>query len=487
MELTSTSKRVIKSLRNLVFDPLPRAETLEVSRIDVDGPTILFTYRVRRREYINRVILPAKLSRPLRDAEGPVLRQLLTAMALAFGASLYKLSDFAEIDVRTAPLDLESRSFFEDFFQGGMGEFRFLQGLNPSRRSKVTGSDGPRIDPVEQETEDRLLLLNGGGKDTIVAAELLKDAGQPFTWLTIRPNPTRRKVVELSGVSESLEVNFEIDERIEKDSAYPWGHVPFVSIALTIGLLVALLTKARYVATGNELSANYGNTIYRGFEVNHQYTKSFAFEKGFSNFANRRVTSSVEIFSILRPFHDLQLARLFATHKKYLGHFISCNRGIAHGEWCKSCPKCAFTALALRPFLSAPELVQVFGEDVFDRQKIRKHILDLVRGTIKPWECVGTREECALALGLIFENEPELDFRDYPRRADLERALSGIDLEALRASILVGTNDEHLIPDSLVERMNRGQRRCAREAGRIGRSAIQDRQANLAESERSAS
>jgi hypothetical protein len=453
--LKPTAVRIARSVRNVFRDPPPRKHILELNRIDVDGAQIDFVYRAKGREYRVSLTLPARLSDPLKSAHGEPLQQLLTAIGLAFAPLLFKLTDFAEVAVNTAPLDLESISFFEAFFVGGLGEFRYLQGLDPARKIRVTAPTGAAITPLRQNTEDRLLMLNGGGKDTIVAAELLKAGGQPFTWVTVRPNATRRKVIELSGVPDSIEVKYESDETIVNDRAYHWGHVPNTSIVLSIGLLIAVLTKARYVAAGNEISADYGNVVYRGFEVNHQYTKSSAFERGFWRFAQRRVTSSTSVFSVLRPFYDLQLAQLFSTHRQYLGDFISCNAGIGRGQWCKRCPKCAFTALALRPFLPPGEHDAIFGEDVIQRVKIRKHILDLVRGDIKPWECVGTRDECALALQLTLEKYPGLDFDSFPRRRDFEKALLGFDTAKLRSKVLETTANGHMIPEVLVERLNR--------------------------------
>jgi len=454
MSMPYQAKRFGKAVRNLFADPLPRNRTIALVAARSNSCGVDFCYMAMGKRFRVRLNLDPSLGERIADLPMVPRDQALAAIGIAFVPFFFKLTDFRRVVVETTSLDPESQAFFARFLRCGLGEFRYLQGLNPARRIEVCASAAGRMRPVELDTRDHLLMLNGGGKDTIVAGELLKASGQPFSWLTIRPNRTRRRVIELSGNSNAIEVGYEVDEEIERLKAYPWGHVPHTSIVLSIGLLVAMLSGSRYVAAGNEHSANFGNLRYRGFEVNHQYTKSFEFERGFADFAARCVTPSVRVFSILRPFHDLQLAQLFANHVTYLPHFISCNRGIHHGVWCKECPKCAFTALALSPFVSADMMHTIFGEDVLQRPQIRRHIIDLVSGGTKPWECVGTREECALALHLLLERNPDLRFNGDPGREALEAAIKGVDVAYLRASILDETQPDHAIPPSLVERLN---------------------------------
>ena len=51
---------------------------------------------------------PGHLEAALKASAGPALNQLLTLAGIAFSTFLFKLSDFAVLDVRTAPLDVES-------------------------------------------------------------------------------------------------------------------------------------------------------------------------------------------------------------------------------------------------------------------------------------------------------------------------------------------------------------------------------------------
>lgn len=449
-----TPKRLVKSIRNLFVDPPPRNKTLHVKRPRMTASGFDVCYEAVGKEYAVAIELPDHLLKKFQEIEADKLAPTICAISMAFAPFLFKLSDFSTVLIDGFVIDKESQQFFAKFLRGGLGEFRYVQGLDPTRAVQVEAAQYRDVTPSKFDTDDHVLMLNGGGKDTVVAGELLTMSGQPFTWVTIRPNQARRSVVELSGNASSIEVGYVLDRNAESRKAYPWGHFPHTSVVLSLGLLVAQLVGARYVCAGNENSANHGNVVHQGFEVNHQYTKSSEYEKGFHDYVTRCVSPDFEVFSILRPFNDLQLARIFSHFKNYHGSFISCNKGISRNEWCKNCPKCAFTALALYPFLETAGYDKIFGEDVMQRPSIRHHILDLTSAKIKPWECVGTREECKLALSLVLERYPGKNFEEKPDLTDLEAALSGFDAKQARNRLLESTSREHLIPDSLVEKLN---------------------------------
>lgn len=450
----SQAKRLLKTARNFFKDPLPRRRTLIVKAFVARDPGIVFEYLVEQNEYTVKLTLPEPLRRQLELQSGVATQQALSAIAVALAAHFFKLTDFLGVEIHCAPVDQKTLLFFERFFLGGLGEFRYLQGLDPTRRIHVTALQTSADAASGMVMREHALMLNGGGKDTVVAAEMLKRGGQSFTWLTVHANDTRRKIVELSGNRDSVEIEYELDPRIEQQAAYAWGHVPQVSIFLAIGTLVALLTQTRYVVVGNERSSNYGNLSFRGSEINHQYTKSFAYERDFHDFVRRRVCTGIDVCSVLRPFHDVQLAELFASLKNYHRDFVSCNRGIRNGQWCRQCEKCAFTALALGPFLARDELSMIFGEDVLARPGIRRHIIALACGDTKPWECVGTKEECQLALRLLLDRYPALDFPEYPRRKDLALAAVAQPPDSANHQLMDSASDEHLIAQPLLGKLN---------------------------------
>lgn len=449
-----SKKRLFKSIRNVLADPLPRNKTLCVNGASMTANGFDLHYHTLGQDFSVAIELPDFLLKKLQATEQSAVAPTLCAVAMAFAPFFFKLSDFKKVAIEGFAIDAESKDFFARYLQGGLGEFRYLQGLDPTRPIQVEACRYEHAAPTRIVTDDHLLMLNGGGKDTVVAGELLLRSGQPFTWVTIRPNQARRSVIELSGNTNSIEIGYVLSRSAEKMRAYPWGHFPHTSVVLSLGLLVAQLTGARYVCAGNENSANYGNLTLKGFDINHQYTKSHEYEKGFYDYVTRCVSPDIEVFSILRPFNDLQLAKVFAHFDKYHSSFISCNKGITRNQWCKNCPKCAFTALALYPFLKPEGYNRIFGEDVMQLQSIRRHIIELTSSNIKPWECIGTQEECKLALALLLERYPSQVLAGKPGVSDLQDAVSGFNVSQAQINLLGNTNSEHLIPQNVVRKLN---------------------------------
>jgi hypothetical protein len=344
--------------------------------------------------------------------------------------------------------------FWEDFAYRALGEFRFVNGLDPTRRVRVLGGSDAQLPPPPRiDTSPCVLLLNGGGKDSVVSLELLKAMGVEFDVFSVDPNPTRDGIVSLSGPRRSLHAEVKMDPSIETHGRYRWLPEAAGALVCFLAQIPAVAHGYRYVAIGNEQSANFGNVRYRGIDINHQYDKSFAFERDFAEHVESFLVRGVHTFSLLRPLYDLRIAQIFTRFDRYFPVFVSCNNGLKDGVWCKRCPKCAFVYVALRSFLDDEPLKSIFGEDLLRQARIRRHLLDMVAGRVRPWECIGTQDECRLALRLTLDRMPGGDFPDWPRRKHLEAPLRSLDLTAHRRRYLEGFHEPHRIPDELAGRL----------------------------------
>ncbi len=98
-------------------------------------------------------------------------------------------------------------------------------------------------------------------------------------------------------------------------------------------------------------------------------------------------------------------------------------------------------------FLDKRKLLRVFGEDLWEKRETRIRIRHLMTSRVKPWECVGTREECKLAARLHFERFGERQFTERPFMDELRNAYRDLDLESAKQKYLVGLQDQHNIPD----------------------------------------
>jgi hypothetical protein len=212
----------------------------------------------------------------------------------------------------------------------------------------------------------------------------------------------------------------------------------------------------------NEWSANEGNTLFLGQVINHQYSKSLEFELAFREYCRQSLSTSIEYFSLLRPWHELQISRLFSQFPNYFSKFLSCNRGQKVGLWCGECPKCLFAALILSPFLSPETLQKIFGQDLLNKSSylpIFEELTGLVE--VKSLECVGTREESRMAVALAMEKwyaqDPPLLFQHAAQHF-------GDEFESLRAQapgFLHAWQESNTLPPLFAEALLKLQRKYA--------------------------
>jgi hypothetical protein len=277
-------------------------------------------------------------------------------------------------------------------------------------------------------------------------AELAKATELPLAWCSVNPTPRHRSVADASGVLENCQVRFKVDPAIKNNARYQWGHVPYAAVYMSTSLLAAVARGYRYVGIGNEYSSSFGNVRYKNVELNHQYSKSYEYEAEFQRYLETYVLKGITYCSLLRPFHDLRIASMLSRMPRYFGSFVSCN--LSSG-WCGECPKCAFTYLALMPWLSKDDLSRTFEAAFLRSPAIRKHILELTAGRLKPWECVGTQDECRLALALVLRQHPEMDFPERPTRKDLVAACGNTDTSGAVERLLRRSHEPHTIPAAL--------------------------------------
>lgn len=452
--LPDSFTRPMKAARNLVTDPPPRNTTLHIRKVSSSGRSIELTYAASGRTYVNKVALEADLT--TENIPESAREELLVALALAMSPHLFVLTDFQTVHVECGALSDGQLQFWSWYLRGGLGQFRYQQGLDPAREVQVTT---PRMRTPSPSflapPDERALILNGGGKDTAVAAELMRALGVPFEWLSVNPNRARRALIEASGTPVGHDVRFEIDRSLLRAARYDRRHVPYVAVYMTLGVIVAASRRMRYVVLGNERSADFGNVVVNGVEVNHQFSKTHEFESAFQTHVCDALGLDVHVFSILRPFYEVRLGRLFSALPRYFHSFVSCNQQGPESVWCGQCAKCAFIALALSPFLPEGMREEIFGTDPVGHASIRKHWLDLVREGVKPWECVGTKDESRLALALFLERYPTLDFAEAPRRSELAREVAGLDVGRLTSEYLDGFHGPHNVPAHLVDELRR--------------------------------
>ena len=368
----------------------------------------------------------------------------LEALAFQIGmtelVSYWKIACPKHVVIKPFALTDTQIAFWKKLYYNGLGEFLYLNGITVSEDDLMQiECAGDRSFPkVGVPLEEKVLVPVGGGKDSVVTLECLRKE-MPVTPLIVNPRGATLNCVKTAGYSDEdfIIVNRTLDPTMLRlnQEGYLNGHTPFSALLAFIGVLVAFGSRSRYIALSNESSAN--ESTVPGTNINHQYSKSVAFERDFRNYVAENINDKVQYFSFLRPLNELQIAYLFSKCEAYHSVFRSCNVGSKTDSWCGHCPKCLFTWIILSPFLSRERLTAIFGKDLMADATLQP-IFEELNGTapVKPFECVGTVEEvqaCVAATSKV----PE------PAVPEAHRRVEGPTVD----EILHRFNNEHFLPE----------------------------------------
>jgi hypothetical protein len=388
-----------------------------------------------------RIVFPIA-RRTLSDRDAQVLDQVFRLLLLACGVSYYKAYAPDRILCTGFPLDSATAAFFTDFYVKGLGEFAWRNGIDLA--SRVAFASNPVEPPVAVRLElPRLTCVPvGGGKDSIVTIECLKQAGEPLVLFELGNAAPIEATIARAGLP-AIRVTRRLDPALFalNEAGALNGHVPITGILSMIVLACAIIHGFDAIAMSNEHSASAPNIA----DVNHQYSKSFDFEQAFSRLLERHVVQGVQCFSLLRPLSEVAIARRFARHSEYFPVFRSCNAAFRQSperratNWCCDCPKCRFVFLVLAPFVERSRLIGVFGRNLLDDTAqidgfaelcgLRQH---------KPFECVGEIEESAAVMAHVADMA---EWRDDAVVRTLAPRLHGGDFAALLTA-----RGPHLVP-----------------------------------------
>ncbi len=290
--------------------------------------------------------------------------------------------------------------FYTNNIKTNINEFVSIECIQEKEEyyySKITDESNGYIVPI------------GGGKDSVVTLETLNINKQSDYALIINPKPVTLKCAEIAGFGNNniIEIYRFIDKNLLElnEKGFINGHTPFSAMLAFVSYFVAYLLSKKYVALSNENSANESNVV--GEKINHQYSKSFEFECDFESYANEFLKAPVKYFSFLRPLNELQIAKIFSKHEKFHSTFKSCNVGSkgAEWKWCCNCAKCLFAYIILSPFLYKEKIVNIFGEDLFNKESLLQNFIELTgNGNTKPFDCVGTYEEVNYSISKTIQN-----------------------------------------------------------------------------------
>jgi hypothetical protein len=402
------------------------------------------------------------------DTKSPKLEAALFALHLIGGISYFKTCLPKRIEIRSGSLTKEQADFWNSVYENGLGEFAFKNDINLWNTIKFpfVQKEAPLL-ALKSETKKqflpRVLVPIGGGKDSIVTAELCKKQRFHTTLLRMGDHPFIDELAELA-VLPMLTIDRRISPALFKLNTQGAlnGHVPITAYLSFLTLVLAELYGFDAVIMSNERSANEGNVAFHGKEINHQWSKSLEFEKALQDYIRTFIGSNVNYFSLLRPLSELQIVKLFTQYPQYFEHFTSCNAnwkllsplprtgegsGVGANRWCNKCPKCAFAFLLMSAFLGKEQLMSIFGKNLFEDEALLPLYRELlgIEG-FKPFECVGTPDESKAAF-LLAHKRGELE-ETAIMKMFLQDVMPTIkDPEGLIKSVLT-SSPEHAIPEN---------------------------------------
>jgi hypothetical protein len=425
-------------------------------RYDPTASTLSLKYRFSGGPRFEEKLIFDFPPRPISRSASAALDRIFRLVFLLSGISYYKAFIPKLLICEAFELDEKTSEFLRKFYEKGLAEFAYRNGLSLQGHSRFRSGSVPAAPPIPLDLPRKTLVPVGGGKDSIVTVECLKQSGQPLILFSLGDAEPINACIATANLP-FIRVRRRLDEallELNRTGALN-GHVPITGILSAIALAGAVMSGCDTIAMSNEHSASAPNLQFDTIEINHQFSKSLEFEQDFSEYIRCFISPSISYFSLLRPLSEIEIARRFAKYPKYFGIFRSCNTAFRQSHaargthWCGDCPKCRFVFLALAPFVPKPDLIWIFNRNLLDDPTqcdgfaalcgLQEH---------KPFECVGEIWESA-ALMLYLGDHP--DWREdvvVRRLSDKFPSLQKRKPDQYRA--LLEVRHPHRVPESFL-------------------------------------
>lgn len=374
---------------------------------------------------------------------------------LLAGVSYYKTGAPPRIVVDGGVSDLE-RDFLRHLYVEGLAEFAYRTGLDVS--DVVIEGESREVAPAVAATDAaRPLIPFGGGIDSIVVVdETVRHQPDAALFVANTSDVLFAPIEDTAAVTglPVVRARRTLDEKVlrSRELGYFNGHVPVTGVLSAVAVLAAVAQGRGSVVMSNEHSASEPTALRaNGVAVNHQWSKSLAFERSFRELLDATVTG-VDYYSALRPYSELWVAERFAALDEYHHAFRSCNKAFyvnpesRLSEWCGECDKCCFIDLILSPYLSRDELASIFsGREPLEQARAEGSFRDLLGepGRTKPLECVGDEGECRRAVILASARG---DRQGNAVLTALVEYVAGSGLPVPSVETLLSAQGEHFLP-----------------------------------------
>lgn len=354
------------------------------------------------------------------------LEEALFLAFIAVGTSYYKAFPTEHVrfatDTTLTPFQAE---YFTNVYQEGLSQLAYEAGLTRDNLATFTSSRDEWATEVQAGRDSDWLLMQSGGKDSILTAAVLREKNYHFDGWHIGSRNGHPLVID-RVVPKVYEARREIDiAQLQAAQARNW-HIPITAIVTTYAIIEAILLGKNGVIVSVAHEGEEPHAMIDDLPVNHQWSKTWQAEQLLAEYVERYIMKGFRVGSILRSQSELRVAELFVEKAwaNFGHHFTSCNignykQGHANEQllWCGDCSKCLNSFLLFAPFVEPEELKQVIGqgENLLQKPSLQGYLKGLLGlEGIKPFECVGEIDELRAAYHMAVKRWPQAGYQlDY--------------------------------------------------------------------------
>lgn len=383
---------------------MKRAKTISYITTYFKTKKYFFVYHIDKTEYIISVHLSSSSTLP-KNIKDTIIKNIGMVFLIELSGIVLPKKILINLPFTSAQI-----LFWKEIYEKVVIEKIFIENLAPSILDipwTIYSKEENTIFQSNNQT-NKVILCVSGGKESLASLKVLKST-MKLSLFFLKPNQNvfRKKAYTIlnktfpttTSLSNEEEIKKELKERYQQRqyTGFNIGHLIFQNLLFS--------DVFQYVFIGNEYSANFGNTIYRGHEVNHQYIKSYALAKKINTYIHTYITPD---FTYLSPFFELyeyKIMELFFKNDTYLELWTSCNRVTNKKNFCSQCFKCAFIYIIALVYKDKSFLGHYFSSDLLQNLFLTLPLMNFK--TIKPLDCIGEKKEIWVALDEIHKQKKD--------------------------------------------------------------------------------
>ncbi|RLD54349.1 MAG: hypothetical protein DRJ05_14860, partial [Bacteroidetes bacterium] len=190
-----------------------------------------------------------------------VLDNLVFHLGMIELISYWKAACSPKLIIKPYRINDKQIAWWKKLYFHGLGEFFYLNGIEVTEDDfiDIHSTSEKRLESFSIPLENKVLVLIGGGKDSVVTLELLKGHYEVSPFI-LNPRGASLQTIDVAGFHENnvVTVNRFLDKKLLElnDLGFLNGHTPFSAMLAFVSLITATLGGFKHIALSNESSAN---------------------------------------------------------------------------------------------------------------------------------------------------------------------------------------------------------------------------------------